>query len=122
MYGGCRKLLAAGHVTSCCLAYISERRAVLPPLAREFLVDKTCKRRRTRILKKSREHCVRPTTSTIYDGYPHTTVRREAVLVKNVARGVIVYCYREPSGSISCVMQREYLRVRRYEKNVEFKD
>jgi len=43
------KLLAAGHVTSCCPAYISGRRHVLPPLEGEILTEKTWKRTRTRI-------------------------------------------------------------------------
>jgi len=34
---GTEKLLAAGHVTSCCPAYISGRRSVSPPLARKIL-------------------------------------------------------------------------------------
>jgi len=34
---GTEKLLAAGHVTSCCPAYISGRRSVLPPLAKNIL-------------------------------------------------------------------------------------
>jgi len=34
---GAGKLLAAGLVTSCCPAYISEHQPVSPPLASEFL-------------------------------------------------------------------------------------
>jgi len=34
---GTEKLLATGHVTSCCPAYISGRRSVLSPLARKIL-------------------------------------------------------------------------------------
>jgi len=45
---GTGKLLAVGHVTSCCPAYISGRQPVSPPLVINFWTDKTCQRSRTR--------------------------------------------------------------------------
>jgi len=45
---GTEKLLATGHVTGCCPAYISGRRSVLSPLAKNILegVDKRKKKKR----------------------------------------------------------------------------
>jgi len=52
---GTGKLLAAGHVTSCCPAYISGRQSVSAPLVSDFLDEKDVFKKKNKSLTVRRE-------------------------------------------------------------------
>jgi len=69
---GTGKLLAAGHMTSCCPAYISGRLPVSPPLESEILdCEDVCKKKNKKNIRFQSSHSGRVDTTS-------TRVRRTA--------------------------------------------
>jgi len=93
---GTEKLLATGHLTSCCPAYISGRQPVSPPLASKILEEADVEEEQknikntTKEKKRSRISCrgaLRHCVITVSTHVRHTTIiRREDHLQLHVGK------------------------------------